>query len=143
MEGIVRVVAGYTGGDHADPCHTNLKDHTEALLIEYNPYVISYRNILEMWHDNDFPWEPERLGQRSAVFYLSLEQREQALAFLHYLLNRRPNCYLYVDLEPAKVFYQAEEDQQNYISKQYKAARDKVVAWANNETKSGLFSIVE
>ena len=129
MNGVVRVVAGYTGGVQPNPCRADLKDHTEALMIEYMPRVVSYREILEMWHDNDYPWEPEKLEHRSAIFVLSLEQQEQALAYLHHIASTRPNCPLYVDLEPAKIFYQAEDSQQNYIAKQYKAAKDKM--WVN------------
>ena len=48
MHGVVRVVAGYTGGVQPYPCREDLKDHTEALMIEYDPRIVSYRGILEM-----------------------------------------------------------------------------------------------
>ena len=89
-------------------------------------HIIFDVNLIIRWHDNDYPWEPEKLEQRSALFVISIQQQEQALAYLHYIRNTRPNCHLYVDLEPARIFYQAEDSQQNYIAKQYKAAKDKM-----------------
>ena len=143
MKGVVRVVVGYTGGDAPDPDYFDIKDHTEALFIEFNPKLVSYLEILQLWHNNDYPWEPEILRERSAVFYVTDSQHDEALSFLRKLSSSRPNCYLYVDLEPIKKFYQAEAYQQNYVAKQCRAAREKMIQWANNEAQSGLYTILE
>ena len=42
-----RVVVGYTGGEELDPTYQSIKDSTEAVLIEFDPAVISYEMILE------------------------------------------------------------------------------------------------
>ena len=44
--GIARVVVGYTGGDEPNPTYQNIKDATEAYLIEFDPTIISYQQIL-------------------------------------------------------------------------------------------------
>lgn len=60
VHGIKRVVVGYVGGQHPSPTFHDMKDHTQSLLVEYNPKKISYREILQLWNDNDDPWkEPE------------------------------------------------------------------------------------
>jgi peptide-methionine (S)-S-oxide reductase len=140
---VSRVIAGYSHGEQPDPSYFDTKDHTESLFIEFNPKSISFLDILQVWHENDFPWEPDLLRERSAIFYSSAEQQDVAGKFLRKLARTRPNCKIYVAVEPVKVFYKAEEYQQNYVAKQCKAAKEKMIAWANNETQSGLFTIVE
>ena len=143
MEGVKRVVVGYTGGRNCFPTFQNMKDHTQALFIEYNPKKVSYQQILEMWHNNDDPWSEEDLSCRSAIFVTNLEQREQALNFVMDLARSRPHEKLFVDIEQAKEFYKAEEYQQNYDAKQIKAAKEQYFLWANDKAPSGLFSILE
>ena len=104
---------------------------------------MSYLDILQLWSCNDYPWEPDALRERSAVFYCTMSQQEEAVNFLRKLAASRPNCYLYVDLEPIKIFYQAESYQQNYVAKQCRAAKEKMIQWANNQAQSGLYTILE
>ena len=138
------MIAGYTGGKESSPCYERICDHTEALFIEYNPKRISYYDILEHWRCNDYPWEPDTLRHRSALFPVSEEQRKTAYKYLFELQRTKPNCRLYVHVgQQATRFYQAEEEQQDYVSKQRVAAKKQLIAWANNEAPTGLFTIME
>ena len=47
VNGIVKVVVGYTGGKELNPTYKKMKDATESYLIEYNPTMISYEQILK------------------------------------------------------------------------------------------------
>ena len=144
MKGVKRVIVGYTGGKHPNPSADQMMDHTQALFIEYSRRTTSYRQILEMWLDNDYPWEPEEeLQYRSALFVMNQDQHAQAVEFLSELVMSRPNCHLYVDVERATEFYQAEETQQDYMKKQVQAAKEQFLLWANDSASSGLHSITE
>jgi peptide-methionine (S)-S-oxide reductase len=144
MDGVKQVVVGYTGGEYPNPSFRDLGDHTCALFIEYNPTKLSYFDILQMWHDNDYPWDKdEKWAHRSALFVTSQHQWEMAFLFCSELEQSRPDQTLYVDLEPAGAFYQAEEDQQDYIMKQGMLAKKQVFLWANEAVPSGLFAIEE
>ena len=46
MGGVVDVVVGYTGGSKKNPTYQNIMDATEAVLVEYDPSIISYEKIL-------------------------------------------------------------------------------------------------
>lgn len=116
MKGVERVIVGYTGGQEPDPTYHNLKDHTESILIEFNPKVVSYWEILGMWHSNDYPWKRDTRQYRSAIFFKSLTQQDQALAFLSQLVQEHKKK-VYVDVELAKKFYRAETYHQNYHEK--------------------------
>lgn len=117
MKGVVRVLVGYTGGTDPNPTYHKIKDHTEALLIEFDPKEISYWQILEMWHDNDYPWKREPRQYRSAIFWTSLTQQDQALQFVEHLARSNPKKRLYSDVEFVSKFFRAETYHQNYHAK--------------------------
>ena len=141
MYGVKRVIVGYTAGGGsssattsmtATPTYTNMLDYTQALFIEYNPKKVSYRQLLEMWYENDYPWEPEtNHNQRSGIYIMNESQGGQAMGFLQELrtqqqqqqrrrkqqqqhqqmsgqkkLEQQKQPMLYVDLEYATTFYQ-------------------------------------
>ena len=47
MNGIVRVVVGYSGGKEKNPTYQSIKDATEAYLIEFDPSKVSFEKILD------------------------------------------------------------------------------------------------
>jgi peptide methionine sulfoxide reductase MsrA len=47
LGGVVDVVVGYTGGKQKNPTYQNIMDATEAFLVEFDPNVISYEQILD------------------------------------------------------------------------------------------------
>ena len=143
LEGVKRVIAGYTGGGYDTPSAEDLQDQTRALFIEYNPRKISYGEILQMWADNDFPWEEDDWSNRSALFVMNQEQRGQAIGFLSMLAMTRPKSELHVDVEPATTFYQAEEYQQDYLGKHVRASKEQFLLWANDAVPTGLCPILE
>jgi peptide methionine sulfoxide reductase MsrA len=144
MHGVKRVVAGYTGGQGNYPTYKNICDHLEALFIEYNPKKVSFKQILQMWRDNDYPWEPESACRhRSAIFPTTQNQIKESVKFVVGLSQTRPNCPLYIDIQPFQRFYQAEDCQQDYVKKQVIAATQQLLAFANNEVPTGLFTIPE
>jgi peptide methionine sulfoxide reductase MsrA len=110
MEGVERVVLGYTGGKKEKPTFTKIIDHTEALLVEFNPQKVSYRQILEVWHECDSnPWEKEKAQYRSALFWKSLSQQDTALQFIQELQAKNPNKKLHSEVERARRFYRAKQ----------------------------------
>jgi peptide-methionine (S)-S-oxide reductase len=157
LKGVKRVVAGYIGGQSTNPSFVDLHEHTQALAIEYNPKTISYTEILQMWHDNDDPWEEEpdeiiHRADRSALFAMNTQQAQEALQFVLHLAQTRPDCPLHVDVEcvvpshnasSSLVFYQAEEKYQDYFTKLSLAAKKQLILWANGSTGSGLCAIPE
>ena len=175
MHGVKRVIVGYTAGGGGGssssstststttsttttPTYSNMMDYTQALFIEYNPKKVSYRQLLEMWYNNDSPWEPETdHNLRSGIYIVNEAQGGQAMGYLQELrtMRRRQQvgCYgskkeveqsmLYVDLEYATTFYQAEEYHQNYVTKQIEAAKRQRFLWLNNQVPSGLYPIIE
>lgn len=86
VPGVVRAVSGYTGGSVAFPDYeavcTGRTGHAEAVLLEFNPAKVSYRQLLDLfWRAHD-PTSLNRQGAdagtqyRSAVFWTTPEQAD-------------------------------------------------------------------
>ncbi|MBD3186075.1 peptide-methionine (S)-S-oxide reductase MsrA [Candidatus Bathyarchaeota archaeon] len=128
LEGVVNTTVGYTGGTTPNPTYkqvcTGKTGHAEAVLVEYNPDMISYEQLLQaFWKCHD-PTQVNRQGPdvgtqyRSAIFYHDEQQRKLAEASKKNLENSgrftRPVATRIVPVEP---FYKAEEYHQQYLEK--------------------------
>jgi peptide-methionine (S)-S-oxide reductase len=110
MEGVERVVLGYAGGGKQEkPTTAKLYGHAEALLIEFKPHTVSYRQILEVWHECDNPWEVEKSQYRSTLFWKSLSQQNIALQFVQELQAKNPSKPLHTVVERIHKFYMAKQ----------------------------------
>lgn len=125
LEGVKSVLPGYSGGKVENPSYddvcTGRTGHAEAAQIEFDPDVISFEKLLDVfWHTHD-PTTPNRQGNdvgtqyRSAIFYHSEKQRETAEKSKRELENkgvfRDP---IVTEIVPFKKFYVAEDYHKNY-----------------------------
>ncbi|MDP2629417.1 MAG: peptide-methionine (S)-S-oxide reductase MsrA [Candidatus Harrisonbacteria bacterium] len=110
-EGVLSTQVGYTGGTLKNPIYENLGDHTETLELEYNEKIISYKKLLEEFFKIHHSQLQQKRQYRSAIFYHSERQKElaQKAKALH------PGAL--TAIEPASVFYRAEEYHQKYLQK--------------------------
>ncbi len=122
--GVLAVVSGYSGGTTPNPTYENHGDHREAVEVEYNPSVTSFKKLSQFFLEHIDPTDPG--GQfadrgesyQSAIFYSTDEEKDIAIA----LLKELNDSHIYdqptaVEVLPAKVFYKAEEYHQNYAEK--------------------------
>lgn len=83
--GVITTRVGYTGGDVANATYRNHGSHAEAIAIDFDPSVISYRDLLEFFFQIHDPSTPDRQGNdrgpsyRSGIYYTSEAQKEVAL----------------------------------------------------------------
>jgi peptide-methionine (S)-S-oxide reductase len=127
VEGVQEVVSGYAGGHVPSPTYkaicTGKTGHAEVIQVSFDPAVISYEDILDIfWHVHD-PTTLNRQGNdvgpqyRSIILYHNDEQRriaekskaEAATADLY------PNPIV-TEIVPLETFYPAEDYHQNYFS---------------------------
>ncbi len=125
VEGVEDVISGYSGGTEEtakyDIVSTGRTGHAESVLITYDPAKISYGQLLKIFfsvaHD---PTALNRQGPdvgpqyRSAIFYLSEEQRRVALSYIRQISDagvfRGP---IVTHVVPLDKFYTAEGYHQN------------------------------
>lgn len=122
MTGVSRCVVGYSGGVTKDPTYRNIMDHTEALLVEFDPTKISYEDLVLSWTQMHNPVYKGKTQYRSAVWYLDEDQKETAEEVVEgWKASSRD--VLVTSVEPAITFYRAEEYHQNFLSKDLRHER--------------------
>ena len=127
ISGVHSVVSGYAGGQVPSPTYeqvcTGRTGHAEAIRIEFDPQVISYAEILEVFFKTHDPTTRNRQGAdvgtqyRSVIFYHGREQKEIAQRVIAELeaaeIYENP---IVTELSPAPIFYPAERYHQNYYA---------------------------
>ena len=128
LEGVHGAVSGYAGGHVDDPSYRQVcsgnTGHAEVVQLTFDPDVISYEEMLEVFFTIHDPTQLNRQGPdvgsqyRSIVLYHDEDQREQAAAFIEAL--DEDGGYtddVVTELERLETFYRAEEKHQDYFDK--------------------------
>jgi peptide-methionine (S)-S-oxide reductase len=128
LQGVESVVSGYMGGRVADPSYEQVcggdTGHAEVVQITFDPAVVSFRDLLEVFFVIHDPTTLNRQGNdmgtqyRSAIFYHSPEQKrvaEQVVAAIEKgRLFDRP---IVTEVAPAETFWPAEDYHQEYFAR--------------------------
>ncbi|MDK2834770.1 MAG: peptide-methionine (S)-S-oxide reductase [Methanolobus sp.] len=128
VKGVKYTQVGYTGGDFTNPSYKDVcsggTGHAEAVEIIFDPGVVPYEKLLELFWAMHDPTTPNRQGPdigsqyRSAVFYHSKDQKEAALRIKRKLQeSRQYRKDIVTEIVPADTFYRAEEYHQQYFEK--------------------------
>ncbi|HEY1149615.1 MAG TPA: peptide-methionine (S)-S-oxide reductase MsrA [Pseudoduganella sp.] len=125
VRGIKSVESGYCGGSQPDPTYeqvcTGDTGHAEVVRLVYDPAVISYRDILEIFFTIHDPTTLNRQGNdvgtqyRSVIYYQNPEQEataRQVVAEMAHVWD----APIVTELSPAQTFYKAEDYHQNYYA---------------------------
>ncbi len=127
VTGVESVESGYMGGTVDNPTYRQVcggdTGHAEVVRVTFDPRQVSYHDLLAVFFAIHDPTTPDRQGNdvgtqyRSAVFYLSEEQREQAeLAIAEVEASGEYADPVVTEVEPAGRFYPAEDYHQNYFN---------------------------
>jgi peptide-methionine (S)-S-oxide reductase len=127
LKGVEKVESGYAGGNSPNPSYkqvcTGTTGHAEVVQLDFNPNVISYRDILHIFFTIHDPTTLNRQGAdvgtqyRSVIFYHDDEQRKIAKEVIGEIeaagLWANP---IVTELTPLDEFYKAEEYHQEYFA---------------------------
>jgi peptide-methionine (S)-S-oxide reductase len=124
--GVTSVVSGYMGGRKAHPTYEDVcsgtSGHVEVVQVTYDPALIGYRDVLEIFFATHDPTTLNRQGNdsgtqyRSVIFYHSPEQRAAAGELIRELTAEKAFADPIVTaVEPAVEFYPAEDYHQKYF----------------------------
>jgi peptide-methionine (S)-S-oxide reductase len=132
VEGVEDVTSGYTGGHVEDPDYRAVcrdeTGHAEAVRLTYDPGVIAYRDLLEIFFTIHDPTQLNRQGAdvgtqyRSAVFYHDEAQREAAEETIERLEDEGVYDGIVTEVAPLETFYEAEPAHHDYYRRNPEAA---------------------
>ena len=129
LKGVTSAVSGYAGGEQStaeyERVSTGRTGHAEAVQITFDPRVITYGRILQVFfsvvHD---PTQLNRQGPdvgtqyRSAIFPMNPEQGNVAKAFIAQLNQARTfDAAIVTKIEPSRSFYKAEAYHQDFLER--------------------------
>src|SRR5450830_176520 len=125
VKGVNKVESGYTGGAQPNPTYEQIcsgtTGHAEVVRLEFDPDVISYRDILEIFFTIHDPTTLNRQGNdvgtqyRSVIYFQSPEQEataRQVMAEMAHVWD----APLVTEISPAQPYYKAEDYHQNYFA---------------------------
>lgn len=127
VKGVKSVDSGFMGGRITTPSYEQVSSgntgHVEVVRVRYDPKQVSYNSLLKYFWTNIDPTVENRqfcdAGEqyRSAIFYTSAQQHQQAKQSKEQLLGTGMFKKIYTSVEAAQPFYMAEEHHQDFYRK--------------------------
>jgi peptide-methionine (S)-S-oxide reductase len=128
--GVYSTAVGYAGGDTPNPTYeevcSGFTNHTEAVLVAFDPKVVSYDELLKLFWESHDPTQGMRQGNdagtqyRSAIYTYGPEQMRAARAsadLYQQALKKKGFGAITTEIKPAGEFYYAEDYHQQYLGK--------------------------
>jgi peptide-methionine (S)-S-oxide reductase len=126
LKGVSKAVPGYTGGNVPNPSYqrvtTGSTGHAEAVQVTFDPNVISYKDLLNVFFATHDPTTLNRQGNdigtqyRSAIFYADEQQKKEATEFIEEL-NKDLRGKIVTEVTALDEFYEAEDYHHDYFKK--------------------------
>ena len=124
MNGVISTRVGYAGGEVPNATYRNHGNHAEAIEINFDPAITSYRKILEFFFQIHDPSTKNRQGNdtgasyRSAIYYVDEAQKQTALDTIADVdaSGLWPGKVV-TEVQPVSDFWQAEPEHQDYLKR--------------------------
>ncbi|MGL5807788.1 MAG: peptide-methionine (S)-S-oxide reductase MsrA [Xenococcaceae cyanobacterium] len=128
IKGVVSTSVGYMGGHFPNPSYldvlSRITGHAEVAQVEYNPQIVSYDRLLDVFWQIHDPTQLNRQGAdrgeqyRSVIFYHDRQQELIAKKSLEQLQqSKKFDCDIVTQIQPAGEYYLADESHQQYLQK--------------------------
>ncbi|KAL8233919.1 hypothetical protein R6Q59_020019 [Mikania micrantha] len=120
LDGVVKTTVGYAGGSKSNPEYRSLGDHAESVQIEYDPRLINFRQLLEIfWSSHDsrqvFGQGPDVGNQyRSIIFINGTEESRLAALSKEREQTKSRSSIVTTQIQQLVTFYQAEPEHQKF-----------------------------
>jgi len=126
LQGVTSVASGYSGGETSDPTYTAIctgtTGHAECVQVAFDPDVISYRDLLDVFFHTHDPTTPNQQGAdrgtqyRSVIFVHDDEQRQQTEQVIQQLGESGEfGSPIVTQIAPLEKFYPAEDYHKDYF----------------------------
>ena len=128
VKGVISVMPGYAGGKVENPSYHEVCEgttgHAEVIRIEFDPKIITYKKLLEIFFDIHDPTTLNRQGNdvgtqyRSIIFYSDDEQKKETVDYIRNLKDKKVFVReIITETQPLIKFYPAEDYHKDYYDK--------------------------
>ncbi|CAG2532171.1 peptide-methionine (S)-S-oxide reductase [Maribacter dokdonensis] len=126
VKGVKEVISGYAGGEQKNPTYEEVgygkTDHAEAVEVYYDPKVISFTQLVQVFFGSHDPTQLNRQGPdrgrqyRSIAFYKNEDEKKIIESYIQALVDNKvyDNDPITTEVTPYTVFYKAESYHQDY-----------------------------
>jgi len=124
LRGVEKVISGYAGGHVVNPTYRQVcgktTGHAEVIQVYFDPELISYETLLEVFWTTHDPTTPDRQGNDKGPQYRSIilyHDEDQKNAAENSIADVAPTIWddpIVTELSPFTVFYEAETEHQNF-----------------------------
>ncbi|MDP2526940.1 peptide-methionine (S)-S-oxide reductase MsrA [Maribacter dokdonensis] len=126
VNGVKEVISGYAGGEQKNPTYEEVgygkTDHAEAVEVYYDPKVISFTQLVQVFFGSHDPTQLNRQGPdrgrqyRSIAFYKNEDEKKIIESYIQALVDNKvyDNDPITTEVTPYTVFYKAESYHQDY-----------------------------
>ncbi len=125
LKGVKEAESGYSGGNSKNPTYREVSSettgHAETVAVYYDPKIISYATLLEVYFASQDPTQVNGQGPdhgdsyRSVIFYTNADEQKSAVDYKNKLAaSGKYKKPIVVQIVPFKAFYKAEDYHQNY-----------------------------
>ncbi len=125
LKGVEKSVSGYCGGSLARPTYEQVcsgrTGHSEVVQLSFDPSVVAYRGLLDVFFTIHDPTTPDRQGAdrgtqyRSAIFFHDAGQEREARQAVQDFNQRLYRGAIVTEISPLKEFFPAEDYHQGYF----------------------------
>jgi len=124
LEGVVRTRVGYAGGTTENPTYKVIGDHTETIEIDYDPEVISYRELVEIFFDSHNPYNQAYSRQYASLILYNNSEQQQIAEAVKEDLEAESGREIKTEIKELDRFYLAEDYHQKFRLQQQVAFRE-------------------
>jgi peptide-methionine (S)-S-oxide reductase len=114
MEGVIRTRVGYAGGKAPNPTYRNIQDYSETIQIEYDPSVISYETLIQVFWDSHNPTARAWSRQYMSIVFVHDEEQERVARETKQRTEEQAGRPVMTEIQPYETFYSAEDYHQKY-----------------------------
>ena len=114
LEGVVRTRVGYAGGTTENPTYKVIGDHTETIEIDYDPEVISYRELVEIFFDSHNPYAQFYSRQYASLILYNNSEQQQIAEAVKEELEDESGREIKTEIIELNRFYLAEDYHQKF-----------------------------
>jgi len=108
---------GYAGGARPDPTYYSLGDHTESLQVDYDPEIVSYEELMNIFWNGHDPFSKPFSRQYAAILFYHDQFQEKAARDHVARLEKEHGRKVQTEVVPFRDFYMAEDYHQKYYLK--------------------------
>lgn len=133
LNGVFRTRVGYAGGTTLNPTYRQIGDHTETFQVDFDPTLISYMDLLQLFWQGHNPKRKAWSSQYKAIILyhneIQYQQAQQSMAVIKSSLN----AAVTTDILPLTKFYLAEDYHQKYRLQMTPLMEEMKMIYPNNQ----------